>query len=449
MLTDVHVSLAHLDDASWIVTGYLIGYVAALPLMGRVSDVHGRRPVYLLALLVFAFGSLLCATARSLPWLVAARVVQAIGGGATLPVTLALVGDLVPSNRRALPLGIIGAAAEAGGVVGPVYGAGIVQAWGWRWIFLINLPLAGLIAAFVWRAMPASGQPVDAGEPAAYGRPGKAVDYLGAALFACSITALTVGLSGAGNPLTSRSPIELKRAVPLTLLALLAGVAFVWRQARAASPLLPLGMLRHRFSAAANTVNFFIGVALIAAMVDVPLFAATVLGRSPLTSGLALLRLTVCIPVGAIAGGWLVHRLGVRVTGVSGLVAAAAGFLLMSGWSLHVTDPAMTPGLVLAGIGFGLVIAPVIFAALEPVEERDRGLASALVMVMRMVGMTVGLAALTSVAFFRFNQLVSNVQLPFQRSGETAAAYAQRFQAYEEAIAQAGQAVFSGVFSIA
>jgi len=138
----------------------------------------------------------------------------------------------------------------------------------------------------------------------------------------------------------------------------------------------PLALFRSRSFAAANGVNALVGVALIAGMVDVPLFAATVLGRSPIAAGLALLRLTALIPVGAVVGGWLVARLRWDAVSAAGLLLASGGFFLMSRWTLAVSDAAMTPGLVLAGLGFGLVVAPVTTAVLAAVGEKDRALST-------------------------------------------------------------------------
>src|SRR5215472_3809628 len=175
IIVDLQIPLTQLDRAAWIISGYLLGYVVAMPLMGRVSDMYGRRRVFIICLCIFALGSLFCAlapilgdnvplyflqdigidvSAPGLIWLVAARFVQAAGGGAVVPVAMAVAGDFYGEKRRGLALGLIGMVTEAGGVLGPLYGAIIVQFWGWQAIFFLNLPIIAILAYFIWRLIP-------------------------------------------------------------------------------------------------------------------------------------------------------------------------------------------------------------------------------------------------------------------------------------------------------
>lgn len=144
-------SSSGVERAGWIVTAYLLGYAAVLPLMGRVADRHGHRRTYLLSLSVFAAGSVLCALSWSLFGLVGFRALQAAGGGVLVPISMAVVGHRFPLNRRALALGVIGAAGEAGAVLGPLYGSLLGQYIGWRAIFYLNLPLVLIIFWLVRR----------------------------------------------------------------------------------------------------------------------------------------------------------------------------------------------------------------------------------------------------------------------------------------------------------
>ena len=177
MLSSVEVPVDRLEAAAPILTGFLGGYVVAMPLLGAFSDARGRLPAYAVAVAVFALGSALTALAPALGWLVAGRVLQGLGGGALVPLTLALAADIYPAGRRMLPLGTVGAVQEAGSVIGPVYGAALAAALGsWRAVFWLNIPLGALVVLGLWAAH-RSGRRGGVGaapEPAAASRPGSA-----------------------------------------------------------------------------------------------------------------------------------------------------------------------------------------------------------------------------------------------------------------------------------
>ncbi len=151
MLTDLNVNTAEADRYVWVVTGYLVAYTLTIPLLGRFSDIFGRRNAFLVALAVFLMGSALCASAHDLPTLIAARSIQGFGGGAMLPISMALVGDVLPRERRAAALGVVAAVDTLGWVLGPIWGAGFTQLFdSWRGVFWLNLPI-GLAVGFVTR----------------------------------------------------------------------------------------------------------------------------------------------------------------------------------------------------------------------------------------------------------------------------------------------------------
>ena len=391
IMFDIKLPLTRLDQASWIITGYLLGYTVAMPLMGRISDVYGHPRIYQVALVFFALGSLMVALSSSLHWIVASRVVQAVGGGATVPIGMAIVSGVLPGHRRGIALGIIAAAAEAGSVMGPLYGGGIIRLMDWRWIFWLNLPLsAGIIVLLA--LLPNRRQPQ------------QRVDYTGGLLLAAVLITLSLGLS-------RREAFNLSSAVPFLLMAggLALAVSLWWAERRAQMPLLAPFMFRSWAFISANATQLLVGVALIIAMVTIPLMTDTVMGKEPLEGGLRLMRLTGAIPVGAVLGGLLSLRLGVRLPTVIGLLLMAAGFYLLSGWGVDIAEPQLTLHLVVAGLGFGLVIAPIMTTALGAVPQAYSSTAASLVTVARMVGMTLGLAALSAWGMQHFQTLTTGV----------------------------------------
>ena len=429
IMFDLRIQPNELDRASWTITGYLLGYVAAMPLMGRLGDVWGRRRMYAASMLLFMAGSAASALTRNLEWLVAARVAQAVGAGALVPISIAMVADLFPPERRGAPLGIMGAAAEAGGVIGPLWGGLISRFLDWPWVFWMNIPLGAATLAVMFLLLPRSPR---------YPAP---IDWLGGGLIAAALAALTLALARVGAP---DALFAIYAAVSLIALAL-----FVLRQQTATAPLLPVSMFRRVPFSAAAAAHLLVGGAMIIGMVTIPLMANTVLGLTPLDGGLMLMRMTVAMPVGALLGGFACQRFAPRVPAIAGLALTAAGFAMMSAWELDIADPMMTAHLATAGLGFGLLIAPIALAAVNSVGESHRGAASAVVAATRIIGMTFGLAALTSWGTGRFQQLIVGLDLPLPLPGETAAQTQARIDEFSRTLTDAGMSLFGDFFVIA
>jgi MFS family permease len=433
MMTDLGVGLDQPERAAPVLSGFLLGYVATMPLLGAVSDTYGRRRVFLACLGVFTLGSLITAGAGlltppetpilGLGSLVAGRVLQGLGGGALVPVAMALAADLYPAGARAHALGAVAALQETGSVAGPLYGALLASAaaglGGWRMVFLVNLPLAAACAV-VFAVAPAGGR-----RPPAAEDPGGAaarVDWTGGALLAGALALGIVGLYPDDPSAHAVGPLFL----PCGVLSLLLLAAFVRQQAGRPDSLLPPALVRDPVFIGASLTNLLLGAGLVVALVDIPVFADGVFGLRGLGPALLLAQFMVAIPVGALAGGWLAGQLGYRLTAASGLLVAAAAYLEMSTWDARELArrvmglPPATLTLLALGAGFGLVIAPVAAAIIDRAGSREHGLSSSLVVLARMLGMLVGLSALAAFGIRRFNQLAA--QGPTIPSGANAAA---------------------------
>ena len=437
VLVDLRVNTAEADRYVWIVSGYLLAYTLTIPLMGRLSDIVGRRATFLSALGVFLAGSAACAAADTLPAIVAARVVQGFGGGAMVPVAMAVVGDLLPPARRAGALGIVAAADTLGWVLGPLWGAAIEQLTGdWRWIFLLNLPIglaAGAVLVLRWHDAPLGG------------RQRMALDLPGALLLAIGLLGLSLGLSVGAEPMpgggsralgAAPNPLAAYR-LPLVVVGVVALALLVVVERRARDPLIPLGIFRERLFAAANGTNFLIGAALMVAMVNVPLLTALLVeeARVSIVSAELLGAFSLAMGVGALVGGRVAERFGYAGVTLAGLLIAAAGFWRMSGWSNTLEMTRMGLDLAVTGVGVGLVIAPIAAAAINAARRSDLGIASGLVIVMRLLGMTLGISALTAWGVSRLNEALTNLPPVVQQPGESLADYLARQQ--EVAVQQA------------
>jgi len=477
MMLTVGLGIDELQRAAPIVSGFLLGYVAMLPLIGRIADIRGRVPVLVASLVVFAFGSLVTALAFDLPSVVTGRFLQGVGAGGLVPATLALVADLYPAERRAVPLGVVSAVQEVGSVIGPLYGAVVLAVADWEAIFWLNLAVGLVLAAALTRlGTPAVDERRRASRP-------RVPDPLSLLLLVVALVSLVLLLwepDALVSDITLGIPFvpvtgESRWLTPLTLVAVLCAVALVvrclvaerplvdlrdwagsfrradplgaafmalalagvilafasadpavqvmspvggwllagsalataalvWHLRRATNPLIPRHALRERPAWGSLLVSFFVGASLIAALVDIPVYARlTTYKTSQLMAALVLLRLLVAIPVGAVAGGFLTRRLPAGVVCACGMALATVGFVWMTHWGAQSLESQLINiPLVLAGLGFGLALAPVNAALLASTATSAHGVVSALVVVARMVGMLVGISALTTIGLSRY-----------------------------------------------
>jgi len=511
MMEGVGIGVDALQRATPIISGFLLGYIAVLPLIGRLSDLLDRRRVLLGCLVVFVVGSAVTALATDLGVLVGGRVLQGIGGGGLVPATLALVADLWPADRRGTPLGVVGAVQELGSVLGPVLGA-VILAWsGWRAIFWFNVA-AGLILYAAVRALGVGVLPaLPSARPSAVpslsssrgpGVRGRGAESgIGRRVLVWLLTALGLGLAwltlaqpaalvtdvtlGAPFvPVVGSSPLVAPIGITaLAVLGLLAVVtaprwwatlrrvdlfgallvavalgslvltfassdperevvgpwgyallpfgavalgALMWWHRRARDPLIPRQVVGAR-GGRSLVVSLLVGAALVAVVVDVPVLARISEDYDATGAALVLVRFLLAVPVGALLGGWLLHRLGDGLVAGTGLLLAAGGMLVMSGWTVDsLENPLPTTAVLLAvGLGIGLALAPVNNAALADSPAHAHGVASSLVVVARMVGMVVGLALLTSIGLNRYFAAVRELPDPFDTEALVAAGVVQ------------------------
>jgi MFS family permease len=510
MMATAGVPISDLQRAAPIISGFLLGYVAMLPLIGRIADLRGRVPVLVMSLVVFAIGSFVTAFSWDLGSMVTGRFLQGVGGGGLVPATLALVADLHPASRRAVPLGVVSAVQEIGSVLGPLFGAVVLAVTLWQAIFLVNLVVAVLLAVALRLLSSSAGRPrrLSWPDPVAALAGGVAVAaYVVLALRPASIQQdltwgqLFIPYAGEGRWLTplgamvitaiavfvlrclfARRPLVDLRAwlgatrqadlLGALLLAvalggivlafatadpevqvfapqghwyllgsLAAAIVLVLHLRRAANPLIPRGALRQRPAWGALLVSLLIGAALIAALVDIPIYARTTrYPDSQLMAALVLVRFLVALPVGAVVGGRLTRRYAAGPVAALGMACAAVGFVGMARWDdASLTHLSSTLVLLLGGFGFGLALAPVNAALLAHTEAAVHGVATALVVVARMIGMLVGISALTTIGLRRFHAALVTGSTPDQ------AALVQEHAVF---LGAAGCAALAGVLSL-
>ena len=418
MVQDAGVNTSDIDRYIWIVSGYLIAYIVAIPIVGRLSDIVGRRTTFLACLLVFLVGSVVCATAQDLTALVIGRSIQGFGGGGLLPITIALAIDVLPPGRRLAGIGLVSAADTLGWVIGPLYGAAIESVApgdsAWRWVFWLNIPLVAVIAAYIVRHMPRDGQ--SNGLPAL-----RQFDIAGAIVLTAAIVAANLALSaggeigsatGSGLRALGGTPNPLAAyTIPLLAAAAVLVIILTFVQRIVPTPILPAALFRLRSFRLAMLANALVGMVLMVAMVDVPI--AVNLIADPVWATAASASMLAAYTIGIMAATLLsdraAYRFGLRMVMVTGLALAAGGYALLHALLGNGHLLRMAPGLLIAGFGVGLVLPPLSGLAVTTVDGADRGAAAAMMLVSRLLGMTLGMSALTAVAVKRLQILTERV----------------------------------------
>jgi MFS family permease len=443
IMHDVGIPVNQLQRITWIVTMYLLGYIAAMPLLGRASDRFGRKLLLQVSLGTFIAGSVITALSTDLHVLVIGRTIQGVASGALLPVTLALGADLWAQRNRAGILGGIGAALELGSVLGPLYGIFIVWLTSrWQDVFWINVPLALAAMVMIQFSLPSRDRNA---EP-------EKIDLIGGLLLAITLGLAVIGLYNA-NPdgkhaLPSYGP-------PLIIGAVVAGVIFfVWERFSRTKLIEPTGVHFRPFLSALGA-SLCAGAALMVTLVDVELFAQGVLGKEQDQAAILLLRFLVALPIGAVLGGWIATKVGDRAMAFAGLLIAAAGYWLISKWSVDLLSqhhnifgllslPALDTDLAIAGLGLGLVIGPLTSASLRVVPSAQHGIASAAVVVARMTGMLIGVAALSAWGFYQLPRIVSKLSSEVPANASLTERVLHQATLYRQAFAE----MYGGIFTV-
>jgi EmrB/QacA subfamily drug resistance transporter len=368
--------LGGISQYSWVFTAYVLGSTVTVPLYGRLGDVYGRKPLFIVAITVFLVGSALCGLAQNMVQLVVFRAIQGVGAGGLFPLTLAMVGMIVPPRDRGRYQGLIGSVFAAASIVGPLVGGFIVDNTSWRWIFFVNLPVGVLALAVILVTMPRRAA-----------RQEHSIDWLGAAILAAGTTSLLLGLVWGGREYPWGSPQVLGA---LAASAVLLGIfALVERQVR--EPILPFDLLRNQTVASSTACMALVGMAMFGTISFVPLFVQGVIGTSATSSGVVLTPLLLGAVVTSAISGQIVSRTGrYRPNTLVGPVVLGIGELLLWRMDVHTTNAEAARNMVIAGIGLGMMMQIFVLSIQNSVASRQMGSATALSQFARSIGATLG-----------------------------------------------------------
>ncbi len=366
------------DVYTWAFMAYLVTATPSGPIYGKLSDIFGRRPIFLVGVVIFLIGSLLCGLSQEMWQFILFRGIQGLGAGALFPVALAIIGDVFAPSERGKYQGFFGAVFGVSSLIGPAIGGIITDTIGWHWVFFVNLPLGAVVLFIIWRTLPThKAADVD-----------RHIDYLGATLLVAALVPILVGFTNKQFGEWTDPDVGGLIAVGLLLAA-----AFVWAESRAKEPILPLSLFRIRAFTVSVAAMFLAVIGFFAAVVFLPRWYQVVEGTSAAESGYQILPLLMGLIVSAVTSGQIVARTGrYKPLIVGALVVLAVGLFTLTNLRPDTPGPLVWLWMAVTGVGIGPAFAVFILVVQNAVPVRQLGVGTSALTLFQQVGGTVGLA---------------------------------------------------------
>ena len=366
---------------TWVVTIYLLASTVTVPIYGKLSDMYGRKPLLLIGVSLFLIGSALAGLSQNIEQLIIFRGIQGLGAGALFPIALATIGDLFSAKERGRYQGLFGAVFGLSSLVGPALGGWLTDTFSWHLIFYVNLPIGLLSIAIILLEL-----------PTIKGRPNQKIDFLGAIVFAAGIIPVLIGLTNVQSNAFATPEVAGLISAGLAILSL-----FLFIEAKADEPIIPLELFKNRTFAAAAAATFFASFGFFASIIFLPRYFQTVLGETATNSGYATLPLLLGVIISSISAGQMVARRGRYKSLILGaIVLVTVGSLLLTNIKAD-TDPWVLRGwMFLAGLGVGPTLSVFTIVVQNAVPFKFLGAATSNLTFFRQVGGSVGLAIVGS-----------------------------------------------------
>ena len=371
--------LQGMEHYAWPFTAYMLTSTIGIPIFGKLADIYGRKPIYFIGIIVFLVGSGLCGLSQSMTQLIFFRGLQGIGGGVLMSTSLQVIGQIFPPSEQGKYMGLVTSSIALASIVGPLLGGFITDNLNWRWIFYVNLPVGMLAMIVMFIALPQK-------KVVATNR---VIDYLGAVFLVLALTPLLLAFSWAGRDYDWVSPqITGMLAVSICML-----VIFVYVEAKAAEPIMPLFLFESTIFLPSIVAGFFVNALLFATIIYIPLFVQGVQGSSATNSGMVIIPLMLTQVITSIIGGQIVSRTGkYKVQGVLSFIVITTGMVLLSRLSLETKNSEVVRSMIVMGIGIGMPL-PVFSVAVQNAFPKSMlGVVTSTLQFFRNIGSTMGTA---------------------------------------------------------
>lgn len=371
------------EHLSWVVTAYMLASTVTTPLWGKLGDLYGRKILFLACIVIFLVGSALAGTSQTMGQLIAWRAVQGVGGGGLMVLAQAIIGDVVPPRDRGRYQGAFGAVFGLSSVAGPLLGGFFVDHLSWRWVFYVNLPIGALALAVVAAVLPTT-----------KARTSPKIDVWGITLLATVATCIVLVTSLGGSSWDWGSV----QVIGLSVLAVVAVVAFGFVEARVPEPVMPLRLFTNRVFSTTAVVGFVVGFAMFGSITYLPLYLQQVQGATPTGSGLQMIPMMVGLLLTSIASGQIISRTGrYKVFPIVGSAIFTVGLYLLSLMGRETTSVQSGLSMFVLGAGLGMVMQVLVLAVQNAVEYRDLGVGTSGATFFRTIGSCVGVAVFGTV----------------------------------------------------
>jgi EmrB/QacA subfamily drug resistance transporter len=374
--------LGGLGLMAWLSTSYMLTSTIIVPVAGKLSDMLGRKFVYVSGLLIFIIGSALCGLSQNMIELIVYRAIQGFGGGIMMPMAMIIVGDLFTGAKRARWQGLFGALYGFASILGPQVGGWIVDYWNWRWVFYINLPVGVIAVVLIAIALP---------KHRAVGK--VHFDTAGIVTMSLGVVGLLLAMTLGGVDYAWGS----WQIIGLFAISILFLVLFIWIELRAQEPILPMRFFLDRTFTVINSIGFLMSVGMFGAMMFVPLFMQGILGVSPTATGMIMMPLTVTMILASIASGLVIEKMGIRLQMVIGLIIMAAGFVCIAQMDIHTNQLMTSIYMFVLGLGMGMVFPGLTLALQESYPDSDLAIVTSSSTFFRQIGGTFGMTVLGAV----------------------------------------------------